>query len=63
MPTSALKSLGMRADVGIGPYRLRYTKLTDKSEFKTPSLEQCTQAGGFCYLIVPSGLNKGRGSK
>ena len=27
------KWLGMRADVGIGPYRLRYTNLTVKLEF------------------------------
>ena len=30
MPTSALKSLGMRADVVIGPYR----QVFDKSEFE-----------------------------
>ena len=34
MTTSALKGLGIRADVVIGPYRLRYMNLCDKSLFE-----------------------------
>ena len=43
MTTSALKSLGIRADVVIGPYRLRYTNLCDKLEFEIMEEKQCTE--------------------